>query len=212
HRRPGAVGVERRQPSPPLDGTTVLLTLRGGDRETLQRIGDEPGQPGALRLDPAFELGRGVRMVQVNAVEERTDVQRYGRLELRAGERCLQGRNVTPDNGRVEAEVRSAEEDLIGTQLMTQGGKGLGESVPRVLRVALGPEQREEPIATDTALSPRRKHGQQRQLAALRGCPGDRTALAGEGEPAEGPEPEGHGAADFLLISRCSSPNTIRPG
>src|SRR6058998_3940369 len=94
---------------------------------------------------------------------------------------------------------------------LTQGGEGLRKSVPRVLGVALGPEQGEQAIAADTALSLRRKHGEQRQLAALRGRPGDRTALAGEREPAEGPEPEGHRPADLLLTSGCYSPGNIWP-
>src|SRR5438309_2231096 len=82
--------------------------------------------------------------------------------------------------------------------------------MPRVLRVPLGPEKGEQPIAAHTALSSRREHGEQRQLAALRGRPRDRTALAGEREPAEGPEPEGHSPADFYLTSGCSSPGKIR--
>ena len=36
-------GVERRQPPPPLDGAAVLVTLRGGDREMLERLSDQSG-------------------------------------------------------------------------------------------------------------------------------------------------------------------------
>ena len=182
-----AVRVKRRQPPPPLHGAPMLATLRGADGETLQRIGDEPGQPGALCIDPVFELGRSVRMVEVNAVEERADVQRDGALELRAGERGLQIRDVAIDKGRVEAQVGGAEEEVVGAQLATQGGQRLRQRMPGVLRVALGPEEGEQAVAADTPLSPRREHGEQRQLAALRRRPGDRTALTGEREPAEGP-------------------------
>src|SRR5437660_130733 len=171
----------------PLPGAPMLATLRGADGETLQRIGDEPGQPGALCIDPVFELGRSVRMVEVNAVEERADVQRDGALELRAGERGLQIRDVAIDKGRVEAQVGGAEEEVVGAQLATQGGQRLRQRMPGVLRVALGPEEGEQAVAADTPLSPRREHGEQRQLAALRRRPGDRTALTGEREPAEGP-------------------------
>src|SRR6266702_697272 len=134
-------------------------------------------------------------MVQVNAVEERTDVER----------------GVTLDDGWVEAEVDGAEKEVVGAQLATQGGQGLGEGVARVLRVAFGPKEGEQPIAADTALPPRRKYGEQGQLAALRRRPGDQTALAGEREPAERAEPQGHSSADFYLTSRCSSPTNIRP-
>src|SRR5438034_10359013 len=149
-------------------------------------------------------------MIQVNAVEERTDVERGGTLELRASERGLQRRHVALDDGWVEAEVGGAEEEIVGAQLATQGGQGLGEGVARVLRVAFGPKEGEQAIAAHTALSPRRKYGEQGQLAALRRRPGDRTALAGEREPAEGPEREGHSSADFYLTSGCSSPTNIR--
>src|SRR2546425_413078 len=206
-----AVGVERRKPPPPLDGAPVLVALRRGYREALERLGDKPGQPRALRLDPALELGRCVRVVEVNAVEEGAHVQRDGALELRAGERHLQGRNVAVDQGWVEAQVGGAEEEVVGAQLATQGGQRLRQRMPGVLRVALGPEQGEQAIAAHTALSPRRKHSEQGQLAALRRRPGDRTALAGEREPAEGPEPEGHRPADLLLTSGCYSPSNIRP-
>src|SRR5256886_17443642 len=134
--------------------------LRGGDRETLQRIGDQPSQPGALHVDSAFELGRCVRVVEVNAVEERTDVQCDATLELRAGERGLQGRNVALDEGCVEAEVAGAEKEVVGAQLATQGVQRLSQSVPRVLSIALGPEEGEQAIAAHTARSPRRKHGE----------------------------------------------------
>src|SRR6266581_1438372 len=100
-------------------------------------------------------------MVQVNAVEERTDVQRDGTREL---------------------------------------------------RVAFGPKEGEQAIAAHTALSPRRKYGEQGQLAALRRCPSDRTALAGEREPAERLEPEGHRPADFLLTCDCWSRHKLPAG
>src|SRR5206468_1232037 len=103
-------------------------------------------------------------MVQVNAVEERTDVERGGTLELRAGERGLQRRHVALDDRRVEAEVGGAEEEIVGAQLATQGGQGLREGVACVLSVAFGPKQGEQAIAADTALSLRRKHGEQGQL------------------------------------------------
>src|SRR5213083_3037328 len=69
-------------------------------------------------------------MVQVNAVEERTDVERGGTLELRASERGLQRRHVALDDGWVVAEVGGAEEEVVGAQLATQGGQGLGEREP----------------------------------------------------------------------------------
>src|SRR5207247_6331942 len=150
-------------------------------------------------------------MVQVNAVEERTDVERDGTLELCAGERGLQGRHVALDDGGVEAEVGGAEEEIVGAQLATQGGQGLGEGVARVLSVAFGPKEGEQAIAAHTALSPRRKYGEQGQLAALRRRPGDQTALAGEREPAERLEPQGHSSADFYLTSGCSWATNIRP-
>ena len=106
-------------------------------------------------------------MVQVNAVEERTDVERGGTLELRASERGLQGRNVALDDGWVEAEVGGAEEEIVGAQLATQGGQGLGEGVARVLSVAFGPKEGEQAIAAHTALSPCRKYGEE---ASLRRC------------------------------------------
>src|SRR5439155_25291470 len=91
------------------------------------------------------------------------------------------------------------------------GGPGRAVRVPPLRSVAFGPAEGEQASAAHPALSPRRKHGEQRQLAALRGRPGDRTALAGEREPAEGPEPEGHRPADLLLTSGCYSPSNIRP-
>ena len=149
-------------------------------------------------------------MVQVNAVEERTDVERDGTLELCAGERGLQGRHVALDDGGVEAEVGGAEEEIVGAQLATQGGQGLGEGVARVLSVAFGPKEGEQAIAAHTALSPRRKYGEQGQLAALRRRPGDQTALAREREPAERAEPQGHSSADFYLTSGCWSGDKLR--
>ncbi len=140
-RRTRAARIERGQPPPPFDGAAGLVTFRGGDRETLERLSDQPSEPRALRLDPALELWRSVRVVQVNAVEERTDVERDGTLELGAGERGLQGRNVALDDGCIEAEVGAAEEEVVGAELATEGGQGLCERVPRVLRVAVGPEE-----------------------------------------------------------------------
>src|SRR6266566_4284294 len=170
-RRTRAARIERGQPPPPFDGAAGLVTFRGGDRETLERLSDQPSEPRALRLDPALELWRSVRVVQVNAVEEQ----------------------------------------VVGAELATEGGQGLCERVPRVLRVAVGPEEGQQSIAADPALSSRRKHSEQGQLAALRGRPGDQTALAGEREPAERAEPQGHSSADFYLTSGCSWRLTYGP-
>ena len=40
-RRTRAAGVESGQTPPPLDGAAVLVTLRGGDCETLERLSDQ---------------------------------------------------------------------------------------------------------------------------------------------------------------------------
>src|SRR5207247_2270441 len=159
-------------------------------------------------------------MVQVNAVEERTDVERDGTLELCAGERGLQGRHVALDDGGVEAEVGGAEEEIVGAQLATQGGQGLGEGVARVLSVAFGPKEGEQAIAAHTALSPRRKYGEQGQLAALRRRPGDRTALGSERGPA-GPGAQSWaelrvsavvaGTRSSLLVVRVTASDTPTP-
>src|ERR1700694_2705135 len=125
-------------------------------------------------------------MVEMHGVEEGARVEGHTALQLTACEGCFEFGDVTLDERRVQAEVGRAEEEILGAQLVPQGRQDLGETMPGALRSALRPEEREEPVAAHTALPPRRKHGQQRQLAALRSRPRDRTALASERERAEG--------------------------
>ena len=106
------------------------------------------GEPIALAVHPALELGR---VIQVEAIEEGTAVQRDGAIGRARAERLLEGDHVTLDRRGVELELVAGGEDRLRAQCLAQGMDRLVEEPASRLALTLGPEPGHELVAAHRA-------------------------------------------------------------
>jgi hypothetical protein len=86
----------------------------------------------------------------------------------------------------IELEGGGAQEHVVTAQRTANGVECLIERVPGRLRLAVGPEERQEPLARHAARPPGRDDGQQRQPATLGGRTGVQLTILVEDQTAEG--------------------------
>ena len=138
-----------------IEGGQAQEILRGGDRVTTllgcggdraKRLRISAGEPAALLLHPAVELSLTAK---VEAIEQGTAVLRHRERRLAGVERALEGAHVHLHVRFVQAQVIALRHDRAVAERAPGEVQRIGQAMPRALGVELGPEQRDEPIASD---------------------------------------------------------------
>ena len=147
---PAIQRIEGCQFAPPSGGGPVFpLAVRPGSK-LLQQLGVLLIQTLPFALDPALEFA-GAR--QVKSVEKRTGIQ-VGRptpvpVPAGGGEFV----EIAGNDGGVEPELLGAEEQLFAAQALAQGVQRLTERAAGPLLFGVGPEESEQALARDPAIS-----------------------------------------------------------
>jgi hypothetical protein len=181
-RRAGANRLRRGETAPPPGGGGMVPSRGRGPGESLQHGGVLPGVAEPLGVLPALELGR---VLQPESVEEGAPVEPCRSLVSTLLHRLLEFGDVAGDQLGIELERGAAQEHLVAAERPPDGVERLVERVARGLRVAVRPEERQEPLAAGSAAAGRGDHGEQREPAPLGGRPGVQLPVLLEDESAE---------------------------
>ena len=152
--------------------------------EPAERVDGQLAEPRALDVQPLLEGRRR----DVHAVEQRTLIERHGRLErLRRStpHEPLECRDVELERGRGQRDRIALHEERarIGGEDAAQAHHRLAQALPRLALPHVAPEESRERLARVRASGPHREVGQER-LRLARGQ-GARAVVRAEQEAAE---------------------------
>ena len=166
-RHAGVERIERREPAPPRGRVDVLADRGRIGGEPFERLRGALSQPASLGLHPALELRR---VAQIEAVQERPSVELGGRRIVATLEGVLEGLHVARDDGRIQRELRRAEQEIGLMKVAAQGVASLLQEAARVLGVGVGPQVGDELVTAEAALARCGEEGEEREgLPLLRG-------------------------------------------
>jgi hypothetical protein len=141
----------------------------------------------ALVVGPPVEVARPGH---AEAVEERPGVVRGRRLEPPGPHVGVEGEHVAGGDVGVQPQLVHAEHEVVARQVAPQRVERLVEGAARRLGLGVGPEQREQLLARDPPIARPRDERDQRQAARLRRGAVGAHPVAGDRQPAEGPDEE----------------------
>jgi hypothetical protein len=118
-------------------------------------------------------------------------------------ERGVECFRVAPENLVIDAQILSADERIVATEIPAQRVERLCHDAAALLLVGIRPEEREQLAAGCTALTAAGDDGEDREPAWLRSRPGERSIRAMHGEAPKREESQ-HGLSrgDFQVIPR----------
>ena len=178
----GAHRLRRREPPPPAGRGRVILSRRRRRRELLERGGELARVAHPLGILPRLELGR---LVETEAVEKGAAVEPDGPLVRALLDRVEKFGDVAGHALGVELEGGAPEKDVVPAEGTADGVERLVQRVARGFGLAVGPQQRQEPVPADAAAAGRRDDGQQCQPAALGRRTGMQLAVLVQDQPAQ---------------------------
>jgi hypothetical protein len=182
----GAEWIDGGYPTAMLHGErklTARFALRG---QRFERSQVAPGETNALLLDPPLKLG-GIG--DEKSVEERAGVESYGAIERVSLERLLELADVARELAGSHGEIVSRPDGDFASQVASQLVQQLRERVPNARFVAIGPEQRQNAVASNGRVARQRENRQQREAAALGVASRERSSVTLEHDRTEGPKP-----------------------
>ena len=122
---------------------------------------------------------------RANPSQERTVVELDRLLDVTAVEGGQEVREIGAEDGRVEANGQRPSVDRVLAEVSADGVEGLMEGVLGPLRVALGPQIEEQPVAGHPRIAPTGEDRQQGEGAGASGCPIRQLGPVFQGQPAE---------------------------
>ena len=176
--------VDRQQARGGMGGRLRASRLAVALDEPAERVDGQLAEPGALYLEPLLEGRRR----DVHAVEQRTLVERHGRLERLRGSTAhepLECGDVEVERPRGQRDRIALREERarIGGERAAQAHHRLAQALPRLALPHVAPEERRERLARVRASRPHREVGEER--LGLAGGQGARPVVRAEQEPAE---------------------------
>src|SRR5205823_10643752 len=159
--------VARGESPPPHSRTDEVRGRFSLIRQLLQSRHVAPRQSLAFRLEPALELGS---TNDVKAIEHLTSIELDGVSKSTGVERFLEVSRVTPHVCPVDAQrIAVAAHESMRAEGLTEDVDRLAQRVASVLRIVLGPKERDERVAPmGAARRGKRKVGEQRDAFGLR--------------------------------------------